>query len=449
MKADVTPQDTGGGFQLSGPARDGNLVISGGIGGITFQLQELAAGAAKLDQLSSALGDIERELHCIWDELCQFQNEPRATGTTALAAVWAAKDSVASVRTQLQAISGKVSDCRRDYETAEGFSRTLRSLGIPHLPADYEQHADFWRTGFLNRHAMESLVAESVTAMGPIKSLLEEVLPGYAPKPLEVMQEESLGIDLEASPAGLLERIRLIEARGNGYIEVIEVQRDHRTAYVVVIPGTQMEDADSGTNPFDLGGIADGLGSRSAGVNAAVLKALQAAGAEPGAQVVAAGYSQGGIHAMNFAADEQVRSRYKVEYVLTAGSPVSRITPPPDVTTLHLEHRTDWVPGSDGSPNADGGSQVTVTMVNNLYVKTGEDVGLGPGHRLGGYEEGARLVAASADPSLVHSTAILGSVLGAGGAAKATRFSLSRSGRPLPVMTQQGGPVRERGHGGR
>lgn len=449
MKAGVPPQDAGGAFHLSGPARDGNLVISGGIGGIAFQLEELAAGAAKLDQLAFALGDIEKELHSIWDELCQFQNEPRSTGTTALAAVWAAKGSAAAVRMQLQAISGKVSDCRRDYETAEGLSRTLSSLGMPHLPADYEQHADFWRTGFLNRHAMESLVAESVTAIGPIKRFLEEILPGFAPKPLTVMQEESLGIELDASPAGLLERIRLVGERGNGYIEVIEVQHDQRTAYVVVIPGTQMEDADSGTNPFDLGGIAEGLGGHSAGVNAAVLRALQAAGAEEGAQVVAAGYSQGGIHAMNFAADELVRSRYNVEYVLTAGSPISRITPPPDVTTLHLEHRTDWVPGSDGSPNADAGNQVTVTMVNNLYVKTGEDVGLGPGHRLGGYEEGARLVAASADPSLVQSTAVLGGVLGAGGAAKATRFSLSRTGRPIPVMTQRVPHTSGREHGGR
>jgi hypothetical protein len=447
--AEQTPSGAGGDFQLSGPSRDGNLVVSGGIGGITFQLEELAAGAVKLDRLSSLLADIETELRRIWEELCQFQNEPRATGTAALVSVWAAKDSVAAVRMELQAISGRVSDCRRDYETAEGFSRTFRSLGIPHLPSDFEQHADFWRTGFLNGAAMEGLVAESVAAIGVVMSLHENLLPGAVPKPLTVMREESLKIDLDPSPAGLLERVRLIEERGNGYIEVIEVDHDGRKAYVVVVPGTQMADADAGMNPFDLGGIADGLGNHSAGVNGAVLKALQAAGAEQGAPVVAAGYSQGGIHAMNLAADEQVRSRYNVEYVLTAGSPISRITPPPDVSTLHLEHRADWVPGSDGSSNADAGNQVTVTMVNNLYVQAGEDTGLGPGHRLGGYEEGARLVAASADPSLVHSTAVLGSVLGAGGAATVTRFSLSRSGRPIPVMTQQDARASERRHGGR
>jgi hypothetical protein len=433
---------------LSGPARDGDLVVSGGIGGITFQLEELAAGATGLARLSSMLGEIEAELHRIWADLCRFQNEPRATGTAALMSVWAAKDSVAAVRMELQAIGGAVADCRRDYEAAEGYSRALAGLGIPHLPAEHEQQADFWRTGFLNGKAMEGLVAESVTAVGPLLSLLEGLFPGVVPGPLTVRQEESLVVDLEGSPAGLLERIRLVGERGSGFIEVIEVDTGGRKAYVVVIPGTQLAHEDRGTNPFDLGGIADGLGNSSAGVTAAVLQALQAAGAEPGSPVIAAGYSQGGIHAMNLASDEQVRSRYSVEYVLTAGSPVSRTPPPADVTTLHLEHRADWVPGSDGLPNANAGNQVTVTMVNNLYVQTGEDVGLGPGHRLGGYQDAARLVAASTDPSLVQSTAVLGSILGAGGAAKATRFSLSRSG-PVPVMVRQDAGNARREPGGR
>ncbi|MEQ7739086.1 hypothetical protein, partial [Escherichia coli] len=138
VTAEVTPSSTGGDFKLAGPARDGNLVISGGIGGITFQLEELASGAVKLAQLSSRLGDIEAEVRRIWEEMGQFQNEPRVTGTAALMSVWAAKDSIGAVRTELQAISSRVTDCRRDYETAEGFSRTFRSLGIPHLPSDFE-----------------------------------------------------------------------------------------------------------------------------------------------------------------------------------------------------------------------------------------------------------------------------------------------------------------------
>lgn len=135
---------------------------------------------------------------------------------------------------------------------------------------------------------------------------------------------------------------------------------------------------------------------------------------------------------MNLAADGEFLKEYDMKYVLTAGSPISRITPPPDVSTLHLEHRTDWVPGSDGLPNRDARNQVTVTMTNDLYVRGGEDAGLGPGHRLSGYEEAARQVGASKDPSLVDSTAVLGSVLGTAGAATATRFSLTKT-PPEPV----------------
>lgn len=130
---------------------------------------------------------------------------------------------------------------------------------------------------------------------------------------------------------------------------------------------------------------------------------------------------------MNLAADKAFISEYDLKYVLTAGSPVSRITPAPEVSTLHLEHRTDWVPGTDGGPNRDTRNQVTATLTDDLFVQTGADAGIGPGHALAKYQEGARLVAASRDASLAGSTAVLAGALGAGGAATATRFSLARS----------------------
>jgi hypothetical protein len=428
--AEVTPSGTGGEFQLSGPARDGTLVISGGIGGISFQLEELASGAEKLEDLAAKLGGIEVEVRHAWEDLCPYQNEPRATGTAALLSVGEAQDGVRAVRSELQRISGLVLDCKREYEKAEAFARTMHSLGVQSPRQELEQHADFWRTGFLNGKAAEIFAGTSASAIAPVKSFLEGHIPALRSHPPTVHRKENIPIDLDSSPAGLLDRIRLIEERGNGYIEVVEVDNDGRKAYVVVIPGTQMEDAKSGTNPFDLGGIVEGLGSKSSGVNASILEALQAAGAEKGSPVVAVGYSQGGIHAMNLAADPSFRSEYDMKYVVTAGSPVALLPPPDDVSTLHLEHRTDWVPGSEGSPNRDARNQVTVTMTNDLYVQTGEDVGLGPGHSLRGYQEGARLVGASQDPSLVQSTAVLGSVLGAGGAATATRFHLSRPKAP-------------------
>ena len=75
--------------------------------------------------------------------------------------------------------------------------------------------------------------------------------------------------------------------------------------------------------------------------------------------------------------------------------------------------------------------------------------GLGTGHALTTYQDGARLVSASSDPSLVQSTAALGAVLGAGGTATATRFSLSRSKAPTPHLHPTDLRRTERGHGGR
>lgn len=430
--AEATPSDSGGPIHVSPPPPDGILRISGGVGGITVQLEELETGAARLDGLAGRLAGIETELFGAWQDLGAYQDQPRTTGTSALIAVWDAKDAVQKVRLELQRISGQVRSCRRDYELAESAAHVQRVVGLSDPAVELQKHVDFWRTGFLNGDAVEGLLGNSVTLLPTIKPAVEENIPSLGTGRISARQEETVRIDLDASPAGLLERVRLIEERGSGFIEVIEVDTGGRKAYVVVIPGTQVKEADGGTNPFDLGGIVDGMGGNSARVNAAVLQSLRASGAEPGADVVAVGYSQGGIHAMNLAADEDFLNEYRMKYVLTAGSPVSRITPPPDVSTLHLEHRTDWVPGSDGLPNRDARNQVTVTVTNDLYVRGGEDAGLGPGHRLTGYEDAARLVAASRDASLAHSTAVLGGVLGAGGAATATRFSLSKAPPPTP-----------------
>jgi len=432
--ADATPAGSGGPIRVSPPAPDGILTISGGVGGITVQLEELDVGAGKVDALADRLAAIEKELFGAWQGLGSYQNHPRSTGTAALIAVGEARDACQRVRLELQRISGQVRGCRRDYEAAEQLKRIL---GLPDPRSELQKHGDFWRTGFLNGDATERLVAHGVTILPVARPAVEEVFSSLRTGPVKAKQEESIAINLDATPAGLLERVRLLEERGSGFIEVIEVADKGGQAYVVVVPGTQVKEADAGTNPFDLGGILDGMGNNSAQVNAAVLQALQAAGAEPGADVVAVGYSQGGIHAMNLAADKEFSRNYDMKYVLTAGSPISRIIPPDDVSTLHLEHRTDWVPGSDGSANPDTRNQVTVTVTNDLYVRGGEDAGLGPGHRLSGYEEASRLVAASKDPSLVHSTAALGAVLGAGGAATATRFSLTKTPPPPPPMDRR------------
>ncbi|WP_240341849.1 hypothetical protein [Arthrobacter sp. Alg241-R88] len=448
MMAEDTPSGSGS-IRLYGPPDDGPLAIRGGVGGISFQLEELAGGAERVEDLAARLSELEVEVRRIWEDLVPFQNLPRWSGTMALSAVGESERSLQAVRTELQHISSQVRACKREYEMAETVAAAARSIGIPNLEAEWERHADFWRTGFLNRSALENMTAGAVSATPLLKALVEGALPSMRSRLVEVKREESISIDLDPSPAGLLERVQLIDQRGAGFIEVIEIDHGGQKVYVVVIPGTQLDGGVASGNPFGLSGIAEGVGSNSKNVRTAVMEALTAAGAQRGATVVGVGYSQGGIHAMNLAASEEFLADYDLKYVLTAGSPVAGITPNPDVSTLHLEHRTDWVPGTDGAPNPDARNQVTATMTDNLYVQTGENVGIGPGHQLSGYQDAARLVSASNDPSLAGSTAALGAVLGAGGAATATRFSLARIKAPTPNLHAADTRRQERGYGGR
>jgi hypothetical protein len=198
----------------------------------------------------------------------------------------------------------------------------------------------------------------------------------------------------------------------------------------VIIPGTQLGGLPAGTNPFDPAGVAEGLGYGSEETASAIRRALDEAGAGAGEQIAAVGYSQGGIHAMNLSQNEAFLAEYDLKFVLTAGSPVGGIEPAPGISTLHLEHEQDWVPGADGLRNADTRDRVTVTLTNPLVIPAWQDFGLGPGHRLGNYADGADAVSASSDPSLRASAAALAAVVGAGGAASATRFSLRREAMP-------------------
>lgn len=463
--AEVTPSGSGGPIQLTGPAVDGGLEIRGGVGGISFQLEELIGGAEKLDAAAEELAAVEVEVRRIWEDLCPYQDEARPTGTAALIGVGEAQWSVQAVRAELQGISSQVRASKRDYELAEMAAGVARGLGIPSFKDFLYSCADQQITGLPNRNAMEMVTGNVMLSLSAlrglspahlavalaadvaagrhissavplIRSLADGSMPMLKPRPVTVEQHESVPIQLDASLAGLLDRARVVDERGDGYVEVVEVDNAGQKAYVVVIPGTQTGAETGGDNPFDIAGIAEGLGYGSAEVSAGVLQSLQAAGAKEGSPVVAVGYSQGGVHVMNLAADELFLSKYDMKYVLTAGSPVGGITPGAGVSSLHLEHREDWVPGSDGTPSPDARNRVTVTLNKPVWTSAGEDPGLGPGHKLSNYQEGARQVAVSDDPSLVASTAVLSGVLGAGGTATATRFALTRTKPPEPASVR-------------
>jgi hypothetical protein len=233
---------------------------------------------------------------------------------------------------------------------------------------------------------------------------------------------------VDPSMAESLRRLERLHSLNDGEIEVIGFETSGSASWMVLIPGTQPDSPS--TNPFDIQGIGEAVGYDSEEVVPAVGQALREAGAAAGDQVVAVGHSQGGIHAMNLSRNKAFLSEFDLKYVLTAGAPVGDITPEPGISSLHLEHVQDWVPGTDGRMNADTKDRVTVTLTDEVKSPEGQDPGIGPGHGQENYARGAELVVASRDPSLAASATAFAGIVGAGGAVKVTRFKLKRD--PLP-----------------
>ena len=451
--AEVTPSDSGGAPRVSAPPPDGSLRIRGGIGGLSFQFEELLAGAAALGGLVRQLQSIEMEADDVRRALFPYQSDSYTSGSNAIVAVGEAGRDVGRVRSRLQRIGEDVSASHREYEYAEARNALLLRMGLhgseygaaPEpfaLPGVRDTVEDWIAMMPRNLAVLLGLPAPLAAVVGAlggptdVRRLVRDAAeaPGLVflqPRPVSIVGRETFSADVDLSPAGLLRRAGAV-GQQNGQIEVIEVDGADRPAWVVIIPGTQLGGSPDGANPFDPAGVAEALGYDSAPTAAAIRQALQQAGAAAGDQLVAVGYSQGGIHAMNLSRDRAVLAEYDLKFVLTAGSPVGGISPEPGIRSLHLEHDQDWVPGADGLANPDTRDRVTVTLTNPLDVPALNDFGLGPGHRLENYADGAALISASRDSSLRDSTAALAAVVGTGGAATVSRFSLRREGRPSP-----------------
>ncbi|WP_314192135.1 hypothetical protein [uncultured Arthrobacter sp.] len=476
--AEAAPGGDGGQLRPAEPASNGVLSVHGGVGGISFQLEELDTGARELDALARDLASVELGVYRVWEASGSYQRDDPFSGAEALTAVWEGQRSVAAVREELERLAGGVRACQLEYSTAETANQLVMQLGLNASWLWGRQVVDFglsgdWRPNGASTEAVTGsdpllggaiLAALLGTRSGEIdaaarmalasggrasvpvilRMLLDRVTPELKPRQVRALPQGSADTVLDASPAGLLSRAGKVEDAGPGQIEIIKTTTGGRDAFIVIIPGTQPGNA-GGPNPFDEAGVGEALGYGSEYTAAAIRAALRQAGAEAGDQVVAVGYSQGGIHAMNLSQDKAFLAEYNLKYVLTAGSPVGTITPEPGISSLHLEHRQDWVPGSEGLPNPDTRDRVTVTLNGVVRTPDGEDAGLGPGHRLTNYEAGARAASASQDPSLVASTAALAGVVGAGGTARATRFQLVRAPRPPAPALQPSMPGLGRG----
>lgn len=463
--AEIRPQ---GGTALRPVERppDGTLRVRGGVGGIRFQFEELLAGANALDGAVRQLAAIAAEADAVRHALFPSQMEAYDSGSRAIIAVGESGDAVGRVCDSIGQTRDQVRASYREYEYTEAMNAIRLRTGFLY-PVLQEGFGLF--SGGSGSHRGDVDRAEHLVAQVPlivgtllgsvigvpllgqlagalagktdVRAILKTVagLPGLEflkPRAVTAEKLETSTEPVDTSPAGLLRRTGELHGAGQGEIAVIKVEgTGSKPAWVVLIPGTQPGHPPGGSNPIDEGGIVDALGYDSAHLAPAIMAALREAGADAGDMVVAVGHSQGGAHVMNLAANKAFLATYDLKYVLTAGSPVGGITPAPGISSLHLEHSQDWVPGTDGVPNPDTRDRVTVTLENPVRTPDGESPGLGPGHRLESYAEGAELIEASRDPSLLASTAVLAGVIGKGKATAVTRFKLTREPmleRPRP-----------------
>jgi len=464
----------------------------GGIGSVDFALEEIERAGKVLARSAGLIAEAEHRLAGEWWE--RAGSLLALLGNPALAPVEAQRHQALAMallcRTEIGLVSLAVEHSRQVYEAAEASVQRAvndaRALLLPYLLT-----RDLATNGLRPRTATtEDLVNRAPVLAGELIGFLfpwlrpvasqawvlqdrahgglfdttvaERLYPvlartGEELEWVRVGPVEAVAVDPAAEEPfdGSLGALLDLQARaeageaGPGSLLVTTVRTDAGPVHVVTFPGTQTDESlGAGLNPWDAGGVAEALGLGSQHVAAATLEALEASGARPGEPLVLTGYSQGGVHAANVAVDPRVSAAYKVDYVVTTGSPVGNVPLPETVRGLHLEHVDDPVPGADGIPNPDTRNQVTVYLDGYAPGTDRNAGGFGAAHGLGNYAylsaPPAGAAGSPAGPALPGSalpgSALAGPAAAEGQAALAAVFAGAATARVATVSLRRAQP---------
>ncbi len=205
-----------------------------------------------------------------------------------------------------------------------------------------------------------------------------------------------VGGPVGSSFAGPADLVALGDGLDGGRVRVVEVAAPGGgSAWVVVVPGTQVWSPVAGSNPFDLTtdvrAVTGATTVAAAGVVAALDTAMRASAARRGLPaggtaaepVLLVGHSQGGILAAGLAADARFAGTHHVTHVVTTGSPVALFPVPAGTHVLSVEHADDPVPTLDLSPNPGRPGWLTLRVGDGAPTAVSR-------HRLAEYERTLR-----------------------------------------------------------
>jgi hypothetical protein len=161
--------------------------------------------------------------------------------------------------------------------------------------------------------------------------------------------------------------------------------------WIVYLGGTVDLGLQPGVEPFDMTSNIQSMAGLHAGSYRAATQAMADAGVAPGDPVFVAGYSQGGIVAVEL----ERSGGYNVDGVLTLGSPVGQI--PTEAPTATLAHTEDIIPALGGVDSATGDNRIAAmrSLYDDAPIPSGDAI---PAHSLDEYATTASLLDSSSDP---------------------------------------------------
>lgn len=173
------------------------------------------------------------------------------------------------------------------------------------------------------------------------------------------------------------EALQSLDSQAPNTVKILQTGDPDHPRYVVMLRGMDPHDWDPhSVNTPPQATLQELL--HGGAYEEAVQEAMRRAEIPPGSEVMLIGHSQGGITAMDLAADPGFNARYKVTHVLTAGSPaqdmfddVRRVNP--GVQMLALDNRGDPVPGLDTGieRGVDGASHVAFSRDHDAVLPHG------------------------------------------------------------------------------